>query len=107
VGVIEYNLEVIRCADWIIDLGPDGGDKGEGFVEEPEQGKRCKALKGSYPPPCMAFAFSAMTEGYNSTRADPAQMQWAGTAVIFDHLEVIGRACTRGSIGQRASIAEK
>lgn len=26
--VIEHNMEVIKCADWIIDLGPEGGDKG-------------------------------------------------------------------------------
>jgi len=27
-----HNLDVIRCADWIIDLGPDGGDKGGEIV---------------------------------------------------------------------------
>jgi excinuclease ABC subunit A len=29
--VIEHNMDVIKCADWIIDLGPEGGDKG-GYV---------------------------------------------------------------------------
>jgi excinuclease ABC subunit A len=26
--VVEHNLEVIKCADYIIDLGPEGGDRG-------------------------------------------------------------------------------
>jgi excinuclease ABC subunit A len=26
--VIEHNLDVIKCADWIIDMGPEGGDEG-------------------------------------------------------------------------------
>ncbi len=29
--VIEHNMDVIKCADWLIDLGPEGGDKG-GYV---------------------------------------------------------------------------
>ena len=28
VVVIEHNLDVIKCADYIIDMGPDGGDRG-------------------------------------------------------------------------------
>ena len=32
--VIEHNLDVIRCSDWIIDLGPDGGDKGGQIIAQ-------------------------------------------------------------------------
>jgi excinuclease ABC subunit A len=32
VVVIEHNLEVIKTADWIIDLGPEGGDRGGEIV---------------------------------------------------------------------------
>ena len=31
---IEHNMDVIKCADWIIDLGPEGGDKGGKIVFE-------------------------------------------------------------------------
>jgi len=49
--VIEHNLDVIRCADWVIDLGPEGGDKGGKLIAEgtPEDiAKNTKSYTGIY-----------------------------------------------------------
>ena len=42
--VVEHNLDVIRAADWVIDLGPEAGDAGGGLVYAgpPEKLKDCK-----------------------------------------------------------------
>ncbi len=41
--VIEHNLDVIKCADWIIDLGPEGGDRGGTIIAQgaPEEIVEC------------------------------------------------------------------
>jgi excinuclease ABC subunit A len=43
--IIEHNAEIIKCADWIIDLGPEGGTMGGNIVFEgvPEDLVKCKA----------------------------------------------------------------
>ncbi len=51
VVVIEHNLDVIKCADWIVDLGPEGGDEGGRVVAEgmPEDVARAKeSFTGRY-----------------------------------------------------------
>ncbi len=54
--VIEHNTDVIKSADWIIDLGPDGGDNGGYVIFEgtPEDIINCSAsLTGKYLKPSM------------------------------------------------------
>ena len=48
--VIEHNMEVIKCADWVIDLGPEGGDKGGTVVVTgtPEEVAQCKESHTGY-----------------------------------------------------------
>ena len=57
VVVIEHNLDVIKTADWIIDLGPEGGDGGGTLVGEgtPEQiAAEPKSYTGQYLGPILA-----------------------------------------------------
>ena len=45
VVIIEHNMDVIKCADWIIDIGPEGGDKGGDIVVAgtPEEVAACES----------------------------------------------------------------
>jgi excinuclease ABC subunit A len=47
--VIEHNLDVVKCADWVIDLGPEGGDRGGElmFAGTPEDMLKAPILKKS------------------------------------------------------------
>jgi excinuclease ABC subunit A len=49
--VVEHNLDVIKCADWVIDLGPEGGDDGGNIVTQgtPEEvAKHKKSYTGQF-----------------------------------------------------------
>jgi excinuclease ABC subunit A len=61
--VIEHNLEVIKTADWIIDMGPEGGDKGGEIVATgtPEEvAEVAKSYTGKYLKPHLKTRISSM-----------------------------------------------
>jgi excinuclease ABC subunit A len=65
VVVIEHNLEVIKTADWIIDLGPEGGDGGGEIVAvgTPEDVAREKrSYTGAFLKPVLARRGAAAAE---------------------------------------------
>jgi excinuclease ABC subunit A len=64
--IIEHNMDVIRNADWIIDLGPEGGEEGGRLVAQgtPEQVSR---VKKSHTGQALAHFF------HNGNRARPAK----------------------------------
>ena len=43
--IIEHNMDVIKCADYVIDMGPEGGDRGGSLViaGTPEEVSACPA----------------------------------------------------------------
>lgn len=56
--VIEHNIELIKCADYLIDLGPDGGDRGGQLIAEgtPEEvAEHPKSYTAKYLKPKLAF----------------------------------------------------
>jgi excinuclease ABC subunit A len=57
--VIEHNLDVIKCADWIVDLGPEGGARGGRLIVEgtPEHVAKAKhSYTGQFLGPLLTRA---------------------------------------------------
>lgn len=55
--IIEHNMDVVKCADWVIDIGPEGGEAGGNVVATgtPEQIAECKeSYTGQYLKPKLA-----------------------------------------------------
>jgi excinuclease ABC subunit A len=75
--VIEHNLDVIKTADWIIDLGPEGGNRGGTVVAEgsPEKVMR---TKGSFTGEHLAHALAGHARRRETTSATRASAPTIG-----------------------------
>jgi len=76
VVVIEHNLEVIKTADWIIDLGPEGGDGGGEIVASgtPEDIVKAKrSYTGAFLKPVLAKSRAAARRGRRAADEDGAE----------------------------------
>ena len=79
--VIEHNLEVIKSADWILDLGPEAGDLGGQIVAQgtPEQIAQCQ-------------------ESYTG---QALRQQWLGPSDLYGHEKSRGEPAKAGTPNQR------
>jgi excinuclease ABC subunit A len=83
--VIEHNLDVVKTADWLIDMGPEGGHKGGTVIATgtPEEvAEVAESHTGAYLRAALGLAGDAATSGRSAatTRAAKANGRAAGRA---------------------------
>ncbi|AOY96282.1 excinuclease ABC subunit A [Cupriavidus sp. USMAA2-4] len=78
--VIEHNLDVVRAADWLVDLGPEGGDAGGRVLCEgtPETVKRCAASHTGRALAQYEEAMAAMAAAASEAAAPAAEGEGEG-----------------------------
>ncbi len=70
--IIEHNIDLIVCADWVIDMGPEGGDQGGTIVAEgpPEHVADCKqSHTGLYLKPALSVGGRTLAASRRSKKA--------------------------------------
>jgi excinuclease ABC subunit A len=91
VVVIEHNLDVIKTADWVIDMGPDGGSGGGRIVATgtPEQ---VANVEDSYTGAALKPLLFPTKKGTNGRKPNGSRDSGLGTQKYITHLEVEGAA---------------
>ena len=104
--VIEHNLDVIKTADWIVDLGPEGGHRGGRVIAEgtPEQVAETAGLRDRrVPRPRPARrAARAAERRHVRRRGRPARRRRERPGGRRDRHRAVAQARRRGPIGGRA-----
>ncbi len=96
--IIEHNLDVIRNADWLIDLGPEGGEDGGRIVAEgrPED---VAWVPGSYTGGFLQRYYSRTTPRPNGAATSPTVLVANGTSATGKSRRRVKTASSNGSNG--------
>ncbi len=94
--VIEHNLEMIKCADWIIDLGPEGGERG-GEIVGAGTPEKIAEVAGSHTGRYLKPLLTAMKRTPNAQSPTPnVQRKREAWAAIFAAILVFADPDLRG-----------
>ncbi len=106
IAVIEHNLEVIKTADWIIDLGPEGGDGGGQIVAQgtPED---VAANKASYTGQFLAGLFNRRGGGASKKKVAPKKAGTATKAPAKKRVKIAAAAKTDGAGKKTAGVKRR
>ena len=106
--VIEHNLDVIKSADWIVDLGPEGGKRGGQVLAEgtPEE---VAAVADSYTGQFLGPVLEKGRAGMPSARPSMSRASASATArrSVATKAAAPGKPAARAAAGKKAKAVEK
>ncbi|MGB2579093.1 excinuclease ABC subunit A [Elusimicrobium simillimum] len=85
--IIEHNLDIIKTSDWVIDLGPEGGDKG-GYVVGAGTPRDIAKIDGSYTGKYLRAEFAEMDARAkaNSGKSNSSNINGNGSMIVSSTL---------------------